>query len=195
MPQFTLKKLIQRLLSQSPDERMKLVLCFLLVLFGFVFLYRWEEKNEGNALEDDRFDQLSPQPFSELETYYETKLKEALASTNNLKTSHVLINFNSTAETTYLTDEQFDLNEQRQLSGDEAVDEHVSNKTTTSIVMEEIDRNRQPVAAQTNKPAVEGVLIVIEGQEAMQIKKQCIDLVSKYLAVSPHRVAVQFKGG
>ncbi|MGM0523236.1 MAG: hypothetical protein ACQER2_04220 [Bacillota bacterium] len=61
--------------------------------------------------------------------------------------------------------------------------------------MEEIDRNRHPVAAQTNKPEVEGVLIVIDGVEGIQIKKQCIELVSKYLAVSPHRVAVQFKGG
>ena len=88
-----------------------------------------------------------------------------------------------------------DVNEQRHLSGDEAVDEQVTHKTATSIVMEEIDRNRQPVAAQTNKPAVEGVLIVIDDIEGIQVKKQCIDLVSKYLAVSPHRVAVQFKGG
>lgn len=88
-----------------------------------------------------------------------------------------------------------DVNEQRHLSGDEAVDEQVTHKTATSIVMEEIDRNRQPVAAQTNKPAVEGVLIVIDGIEGIQVKKQCIDLVSKYLAVSPHRVAVQFEGG
>lgn len=195
MHQTTLKRLIQKLLSQSPDERMKLVLFCLFILFGLIFLYRWETNEVGNKIETDSINQLDLQPFSELETYYEVKVKEALGSTNTLKVSHVLINFKSTAQTTYLTDEQIDVNEQRHFTNDEALDEQVTHKTTSTIVMEEIDRNRQPVAAQTNKPVVEGVLIVVDGRESIQTKKQCIELVSKYLAVSPHRVAVQFKGG
>ncbi|GEM04425.1 hypothetical protein HMI01_14130 [Halolactibacillus miurensis] len=150
--------------------------------------------DEGEESETGQMEGVSHQPFSELETYYEEKVKLALESTDGLTVSHVLINFKSTAETAYLTDEQIDYNEQSQASG-ETIDEQVSHKTSATIVMEETDRDRTPVAYQTNKPAVQGVLIVVDGVAGIQVKKQCVELVSKYLAISPHRVAVQFKGG
>lgn len=194
MQQSALKKFIQRLFSQSPDDRMKMIVCCLCVLFGLIFLYRGDRIEDGAESQEVQIDGLSHHPFSELETYYEEKVKQALESTDSLTVSHVLINFKSTAGTAYLTDEQIDYNEQHQSSG-ETIDEHVSHKTSATIVMEETDRDRTPVAYQTNKPPVQGVLIVVDGVADIQVKKQCVEIVSKYLAISPHRVAVQFKGG
>lgn len=195
MNKVNIGSFLTQFFEQSPDQRIKKTLYILAIMFVLIVFYKFEANKQ---IEDPSLlseADTSSQPFYQLEHYYEDKVKEVLESTQFMQVSHVLINFKSTAVTTYLTEEQTDVNRQNQTNSDGSTDSQVNEAKQTEIVMKEVDRKRQPIAYKTEKPDVQGVLVVISGQESIEIKRKCIELVAKYLAVSPHRVAVQFKGG
>lgn len=185
---------MKQFIQQSPDEQIKKI-AFLLVVILMMFMVNRFLPMSTTTQTEHRDKTSDVQPFYTLETYYETRLKEALSVFGDGTVVDVLINFDGTEITHYLMNMDVTYSETRTSTQVDSQDKQSTKNDKSTVVMEEKDRHRSPVEFETMKPKEQGVLIVIEGLYSNALKKSYTDIASKYLSVSPHRVAVQFKGG
>ncbi|GIN55747.1 stage III sporulation protein AG [Lederbergia ruris] len=133
------------------------------------------ESNEGMKLFEDQ---------------YEQRLKEALESIVGVGSTTVFINVSATERKVYekntvlrnQTTKEEDTN-----GGTRQVEDQ--SKEDEIVIIQNGDKET-PLTSETQKPDIQGVLVVAEGAENIQVKKWIREAVTKSLNVPVHKVAV-----
>ncbi|MBP3039760.1 stage III sporulation protein AG [Bacillaceae bacterium Marseille-Q3522] len=142
----------------------------------------------GSSSEGDRNDIIAA-----YERAYETQLKEALINITGVEDVTVVVNVAATEKKVLeknLKSQIQTTTEEDQEGGkrkieDQSIDEQL-------VIIREGDKE-VPIVVETQKPDIDGVLIVAEGADNIQVKKWIIEAVTRALDVPSHRVAVMPK--
>ncbi|MBM7660892.1 stage III sporulation protein AG [Bacillus mesophilus] len=126
----------------------------------------------------------------EVENHFETQLKEILQSAVGVDEVEIMVNLDATESKVF----EKNVTSQTQLT-DETDREGGKRKVEDTSKDEQlvIIRNgdtETPVVINIKKPAVRGVLIVANGADNIQVKKNIIEAVTRVLDVPSHRVSV-----
>jgi stage III sporulation protein AG len=126
----------------------------------------------------------------EVENHFETQLKEILQSAVGVDEVEIMVNLDATESKVF----EKNVTTQTQLT-DETDREGGKRKVEDTSKDEQlvIIRNgdtETPVVITIKKPQVRGVLIVANGADNIQVKKNIIEAVTRVLDVPSHRVSV-----
>ncbi|WAA10454.1 stage III sporulation protein AG [Fervidibacillus albus] len=134
-----------------------------------------------------------PKSMVEYEEYYEKELKDALENILGVQDVTIVVNVATTEKTIYekntiskrqITDET-DANGGTRKVEDQSVEEQL-------VVIREGEKEI-PLVSETEKPEIEGVLVVAKGAENIQVQKWIKEAVMRTLDVPSHRVSVLAK--
>ncbi|MGG1313585.1 MULTISPECIES: stage III sporulation protein AG [Cohnella] len=136
----------------------------------------------GGARSDD--------PFAEIESTLENRLKELLENMVGVGTVDVMVTVDSTEETVVQQ------NERETSAITDETDRNGAKRHITDIsrdgqvVLYEVSGNQTPIVVKKIKPKIRGVLIVAKGGENATVHKLIAEAVSKGLDVPIHRISV-----
>ncbi|WAA11426.1 stage III sporulation protein AG [Fervidibacillus halotolerans] len=134
-----------------------------------------------------------PKTMAEYEEYYEKELKEALENILGVRDVIIVVNVSTSEKKIYekntinkrqITDET-DANGGKRKVEDYSMEEQL-------VFIREGDKEI-PLVSQTEKPDIEGVLVVAKGAENIQVQKWIKEAVMRTLDVPSHRVSVLAK--
>ncbi|WP_027085062.1 stage III sporulation protein AG [Cohnella panacarvi] len=135
-------------------------------------------------------DSKSEDPFTDIESQLESRLKELLESIVGVGTAQVLVTVESTEETV------LGLNEKRTQQITEESDRNGANRHITEVtndgqvVLYEVNEGQSPIVVKKLKPKVRGVIIVAKGAENATVHKLIAEAVSRGLDVPLHKISV-----
>ncbi|WP_110927477.1 stage III sporulation protein AG [Bacillus massiliglaciei] len=151
------------------------------------------EKNEENV---ETFGQKSSGDFKttrEYEIYLQNEMKEALETIAGVEEVKVVVFVDSSEKKVYERNKVT----QKQVTGE--TDKEGGKRTVEDTSVDDqlvIIKNGDkegPIISETQKPKVNGVLVVAKGAENIQIKKMVVEAVTRALDVPSHRVSVMPK--
>ncbi|MBO0995276.1 stage III sporulation protein AG [Bacillus sp. SD088] len=124
------------------------------------------------------------------EDQYEQQLKEALESIVGVQSATVIVTVSGTEKKVYEKDtvlrnqttQEGDTNGGTRQVEDQSKEEQI-------VIIQNGDKET-PLTSETRKPDIQGVLVVAEGADNMQVKKWIREAVTKSLNVPVHKVAV-----
>lgn len=124
------------------------------------------------------------------EDQYEQQLKEALESIVGVQSATVIVTVSGTEKKVYEKDtvlrnqttQEGDTNGGTRQVEDQSKEEKI-------VIIQNGDKET-PLTSETRKPDVQGVLVVAEGADNIQVKKWIREAVTKSLNVPVHKVAV-----
>lgn len=129
-------------------------------------------------------------PFTDIESQLESRLKDLLESIVGVGTAQVLVTVESTEETV------LGLNEKKTQQITEESDRNGANRHITEItndgqvVLYQVSGGQSPIIVKKLKPKVRGVIIVAKGAENMTVHKLIAEAVSRGLDVPMHKISV-----
>lgn len=129
-------------------------------------------------------------PFTDIETQLENRLKELLETMVGVGTAQVLVTVESTEETV------LGLNEKKTQQITEESDRNGANRHITEVtndgqvVLYEVNGGQSPIVVKKLKPKVRGVIIVAKGAENATVHKLIAEAVSRGLDVPLHKISV-----
>ncbi|MFC5532571.1 stage III sporulation protein AG [Cohnella yongneupensis] len=132
----------------------------------------------------------SDDPFTDIETQLETRLKDLLETMVGVGTTQVLVTVESTEETV------LGLNEKRVQQITEESDRNGASRHITEVtndgqvVLYEVSGGQSPIVIKKLKPKVRGVIIVAKGAENATVHKLIAEAVSRGLDVPLHKISV-----
>ncbi|MBN2984447.1 MULTISPECIES: stage III sporulation protein AG [Cohnella] len=129
-------------------------------------------------------------PFVEIETTLETRLKEMLENMVGVGTADVMVTVESTEETVVQQNER-DTSTITEESDRNGAKRHITDVTRDGqVVLYEVSGSQTPIVVKKIKPRVRGVLIVAKGGENATVHKLIAEAVSRGLDVPIHRISV-----
>ncbi|WP_052712109.1 hypothetical protein [Domibacillus indicus] len=147
-----------------------------IMLGGGIALMALSDLNGSEPPEEEK-----PEPVAAAETDlkkdYESELTRVLSQIEGVSNVSVIVNLASSERNVY---------EKNTVSTK-------GDSETTKDEQMAVVRNgdvESPVMTETRKPDIQGVLIVAEGVERVQVKKRMVEAVTRVLGVPVHRVAV-----
>ncbi len=129
-------------------------------------------------------------PFADIETEFESQLKEMLETMVGVGTADVMVTVDSTEETVV------QLNEKQMSQITEETDRNGASRHITDItkdgqvVLYEVSGSQSPIIVKKLNPRIRGVLIIAKGAENATVHKLIAEAVSRGLDVPIHRIAV-----
>lgn len=129
-------------------------------------------------------------PFIDIETQLESRLKELLETMVGVGTAQVMVTVESTEETV------LGLNEKKTQQITEESDRngalrHITEVTNDGqVVIYEVNGGQSPIIVKKLKPKVRGVIIVAKGAENATVHKLIAEAVSRGLDVPLHKISV-----
>ncbi|KRG11604.1 stage III sporulation protein AG [Lederbergia galactosidilytica] len=195
-------------LKQMPPRKNGGKTSYLLILLALGALFMimgsmWN--NDGDEHPAAVLDKTAPEESSEafgsnqsesndgmklFEDQYEQQLKEALESIVGVRSVTVIVNVSATEKKVFEKDtilrnqttQEGDTNGGTRQVEDQSKEEQI-------VIIQNGDKET-PLTSETKKPDIQGVLVVAEGAENMQVKKWIREAVTKSLNVPVHKVAV-----
>ncbi|WEK55596.1 MAG: stage III sporulation protein AG [Candidatus Cohnella colombiensis] len=129
-------------------------------------------------------------PFAEIESQMETRLKDILESIVGVGTTQVMVTVESTEETVVQLNEK-KVQQLTQESDRNGASRHITDITNDGqVVLYEVSGNQTPIVVKKLKPKVRGVLIVAKGAENATVHKLIAEAVSRGLDVPLHKISV-----
>ncbi|WP_246944588.1 stage III sporulation protein AG [Bacillus pinisoli] len=126
----------------------------------------------------------------EVENHYETQLKEILQSAVGVDEVDIMVNLDATESKVFEKNvtTQTQITDETDREGGKRKVEDTS--TDEQLVIIRNGDTETPVTIKIKKPEVRGVLIVANGADNIQVKKNIIEAVTRVLDVPSHRVSV-----
>ncbi|TJY44452.1 stage III sporulation protein AG [Cohnella pontilimi] len=129
-------------------------------------------------------------PFSDIESQLESRLKELLETMVGVGTVDVMVSVDSTEETVVQENEQR-TQEITSESDKNGTSRHITRVTQNGQVQVfEVSGNQTPFVLKKLKPRVRGVIIVAKGAENATVHRLVQEAVSRGLDVPMHRISV-----
>ncbi|MBW5446779.1 stage III sporulation protein AG [Cohnella sp. CFH 77786] len=129
-------------------------------------------------------------PFSEIESQLEGRLKDLLETMVGVGSVNVLVTVESTEETVVQQDEK----KTQQLTNESdknGTSRHITDITSEGqVVLYEVSGGQAPIVVKKLKPRVRGVVVVAKGAENATVRKIIQEAVSRGLDVPTHRISV-----
>lgn len=130
-------------------------------------------------------------PFFDIESSLETRLKEMLEQIVGVGTVSVMINVESTDETVVQLDEKTmqQLTDETDRNG---ATRHITEITKDGqVAMYEVSGGEQtPIVVKKLRPEIRGVLVVAKGAENATVQRLIVEAIAKGLDVPTHRISV-----
>lgn len=126
----------------------------------------------------------------EVENHFETQLKEILQSAIGVDEVDIMVNLDATESKVFeknVTTQTQSTDETDREGGTRKVED--TSKDEQLVIIRNGD-TETPVTIKIKKPEVRGVLIVANGADNIQVKKNIIEAVTRVLDVPSHRVSV-----
>lgn len=129
-------------------------------------------------------------PFAEIETQLDIRLKEMLEKIAGVGTADVMVTVDSTEETVV------QLNEKKTQQITDETDKNGARRHITDVtqdgqvVLYEVSGGKSPIVVKKIKPRLRGVLIVAKGAENATVRRMISEAVASGLDVPIHRVSV-----
>lgn len=130
-------------------------------------------------------------PFTDIETHIEGRLKDLLESMVGVGTTDVMVTVDSTEETIVQLNEK-QIQEITDETDRNGARRHITNVTRDGqVVLYEVSSgNQSPIVVKKLKPRIRGVMIVAKGAENATVHKLIAEAVSRGLDVPVHRISV-----
>ncbi|KIL34326.1 stage III sporulation protein AG [Cohnella kolymensis] len=131
-------------------------------------------------------------PFTDIETQFEGRLKDLLESMVGVGTTDVMVNVDSTEETIVQLNEK-QMSEITDETDRNGARRHITNITKDGqVVLYDIsgDGKQSPIIVKKLKPRIRGVIVVAKGAENGTVHKLIAEAVSRGLDVPIHRISV-----
>jgi stage III sporulation protein AG len=128
--------------------------------------------------------------FSDIESEFESQLKELLETMVGVGTTDVMVTVDSTEETVV------QLNEKQMQQITQETDRNGASRHITEVskdgqvVLYEISGSQSPIVVKKLNPRIRGVIIVAKGAENPTVHKLIAEAVSRGLDVPIHRISV-----
>ncbi|WP_198663190.1 MULTISPECIES: stage III sporulation protein AG [Paraliobacillus] len=152
-------------------------------------------QQEPAATEEETFLQKDTKSsdVDEIETQYETDLKDLLEKISGVSAVEVMVNLDATNKQVYeknliigtQTTEETDQN-----GGERSIEDTTEEQ---QIVIVRQGDDEVPLLIQTKKPEIRGVLVVAKGVEHLETKQWVTEAVSRVLDVPVHRISIMPK--
>ncbi|CAM3787925.1 stage III sporulation protein AG [Cohnella lubricantis] len=130
-------------------------------------------------------------PFLDIESSLETRLKEMLEQIVGVGTASVMVSVESTEETVVQLDEKTmqQLTDETDRNG---AKRHITEITREGqVAMYEVSGGSQtPIVVKKLRPEIRGVLVVARGAENATVQRIIVEAVAKGLDVPTHRISV-----
>ena len=127
---------------------------------------------------------------TEYENEQEVKLKALLQSIQGIGNVQVMINFSNDSDEVAAYNENSTSSVINEVDNSGGKRTTVQNSQSNSVVLATNGENTGPVIISTNKPKINGVMIVAEGAEQSNIKLDIITSVAELFDISEDRVNV-----
>jgi stage III sporulation protein AG len=131
-------------------------------------------------------------PFTDIETQFEGRLKDLLEAMVGVGTTDVMVTVDSTEETIVQLNEK-QMQEITDETDRNGARRHITNITKDGqVVLYDIsgDGKQSPIVVKKLKPRIRGVIIVAKGAENATVHKLIAEAVSRGLDVPIHRISV-----
>lgn len=129
-------------------------------------------------------------PFEDIESQLETRLKDLLESMVGVGTADVLVTVESTEETVVQLNEK-NTQQLTNESDKNGTSRHITEITREGqVVLYEVSGGQAPIVVKKLKPRVRGVIVVAKGAENATVRKLVQEAVSRGLDVPMHRISV-----
>lgn len=129
-------------------------------------------------------------PFADIESALESRLKELLENIVGVGSTSVMVTVESTEETVVQLNEKTT----QQLTNESdrnGTSRHITNTTRDGqVVLYELSGGQAPIVVKKLKPRIRGVIIVAKGAENATVHKLVQEAVSRGLDVPMHRISV-----
>ncbi|MBB6675240.1 stage III sporulation protein AG [Cohnella nanjingensis] len=129
-------------------------------------------------------------PFAEIETQLDSRLKEMLENIVGVGTTDVMVTVESTEETVV------QLNEKKTQQITDETDKNGARRHITDVtqdgqvVLYEVSGGKSPIVVKKVKPRIRGVLIVAKGAENATVHRMIAEAIASGLDVPIHRISV-----
>ncbi|WP_276351953.1 stage III sporulation protein AG [Cohnella caldifontis] len=129
-------------------------------------------------------------PFADIESQLESRLKDLLETMVGVGTVNVLVTVDSTEETVVQLNEK--TTQQLTTESDKnGTSRHVTDVTRDGqVVLYEVSGGQAPIVVKKVKPKVRGVVVVAKGAENATVRKLVQEAVSRGLDVPMNRISV-----
>lgn len=128
--------------------------------------------------------------FADIESEFESQLKELLESMVGVGTADVMVTVDSTEETVVQLNEK-KMSQITQESDRNGANRHITDITSDGqVVLYEVSGSQSPIVVKKLNPRIRGVIIVAKGAENATVNKLIAVAVSRGLDVPMHRIAV-----
>lgn len=129
-------------------------------------------------------------PFADIETALDVKLKEMLEKIAGVGTAEVMVTVDSTEETVVQQNE----NKTQQITEEtdkNGARRHITDVTQSGqVVLYEVSGGKAPIIVKKIKPRLRGVLIVATGAGSATVRRLVSEAVAAGLDVPIHRISV-----
>lgn len=132
----------------------------------------------------------SKDPFVEIESSLESRLKDMLEKIVGVGTVDVMVNVDSTEETVVKLDEKTtqQLTDETDRNG---ATRHITQiDKQGQVVLYQVSGGTSPIVVKKLRPTVRGVLVVAKGAENATVQRLIVEAVSRGLDVPIHRISV-----
>lgn len=120
----------------------------------------------------------------------EKELKVALENAAGVGRTEVMITLKASSEKVALKDNPYDTSYEHNSPGDGTLIEKNSSKRDETTVYEENGNDKTPYIIKKIEPQVNGVLVVAEGGDNPEVKKEIIETIQVLFGVELHKIKV-----
>lgn len=120
----------------------------------------------------------------------EKELKAALENAAGVGRTEVMITLKASSEKVALKDNPYDTSNEHNSPGDGTLIEKNSSKRDETTVYEENGNDKIPYIIKKIEPQVNGVLVVAEGGDNPEVKKEIIETIQVLFGVELHKIKV-----
>lgn len=191
------KKLIERV---SGGKRLRKDQCLILILIGMllcVISLPVEKDKSKSSLSDTSDSNIEDkQTFDSKEaddyvTRWEEKLEESLRCVAGVGQVRVLI-YTGESEETVLAREGAEETSDTVETDAEGGSRHVSEARTDKTVISTVDERGEsvPLVVKTRAPCVEGVVVIAQGADSAQVRKDIIEAIQVLFDIDMNRISV-----
>ena len=120
----------------------------------------------------------------------EKELKAALENAAGVGRTEVMITLKASSEKVALKDNPYDTSNEHNSPGDGTLIEKNSSKRDETTVYEENGNDKTPYIIKKIEPQVNGVLVVAEGGDNPEVKKEIIETIQVLFGVELHKIKV-----
>jgi len=168
------------------------VLVIALIAYSDFFIKSSTNNNSPGIIQDDVFVQTTDRDMTE-EEVLEGKLKSILESMQGVGQAEVMITLEMGSEIIPASNtvQSYDTTEEKDSNG--GVRQMTSQSSTENIVTSNNGNSQKPLVLKEIKPLINGVIVVAEGAENIEVKAKLYDAVKTVLQVPGHKVQIYSK--